>query len=203
MKNKYTARGTNVSIGNEKRDYCNEVISLLKSENYTEIYLPSIEMLSLYKKATGDEIESQMYSFKDKKGRDLCLRPECTKTVHSFKNELPKDTRLFYLQKCWRYERPQKGRYREFLQLGVEIINPTKNYLDEMIDIATQAVELRTFDYVLNKEVTRALSYYTEKGFEITCDELGAQKQVCGGGTYKDGIGFALGIERLMLLTKK
>ena len=47
------------------------------------------------------------------------------------------------------------------------------------------------------------LDYYKEgKGFEISCDKLGAQKQVCGGGSYEGGVGFALGLDRLLILNK-
>jgi histidyl-tRNA synthetase len=50
--------------------------------------------------------------------------------------------------------------------------------------------------------VKRGLAYYTEEGFEISCPALGSQKQVLGGGRYAEGIGFAIGIDRLMLVKK-
>jgi histidyl-tRNA synthetase len=55
-------------------------------------------------------------------------------------------------------------------------------------------------EYEFAGTVKRGLAYYVEDGFEISCPKLGAQKQVCGGGRYKEGIGFALGIDRLMLV---
>ena len=60
-------------------------------------------------------------------------------------------------------------------------------------------VSLKTENYEVNESVKRGLQYYVEDGFEISCPQLGAQKQVCGGGTYKQGIGFAIGFDRLML----
>ena len=60
-------------------------------------------------------------------------------------------------------------------------------------------VKLKTHDLQLDYSVKRGLDYYTDNGFEIRCPQLGAQQQVCGGGAYKEGIGFAIGFDRLML----
>jgi histidyl-tRNA synthetase len=60
-----------------------------------------------------------------------------------------------------------------------------------------------TTNYEVNLDVTRGLDYYKEgKGFEIACPELGAAKQICGGGEYDGGAGFAIGLDRLMLCKK-
>lgn len=53
--------------------------------------------------------------------------------------------------------------------------------------------------YAFDAAVRRGLAYYTEDGFEVRCDQLGAQKQVAGGGRYAEGIGWAIGLERLIL----
>ena len=87
-----------------------------------------------------------MYTFADKKGRELCLRPEGTATIQlvaakNFKNL--KDKKLRYFERCWRYERPQEGRYREFFQFGVEIVNPSSDPAQELIAIAEQMVGLK------------------------------------------------------------
>ena len=60
-------------------------------------------------------------------------------------------------------------------------------------------VGLQTKDFIVDYSVKRGLDYYTENGFEIRCEQLGAQKQVCGGGSYEQGIGFAIGFDRLAL----
>jgi histidyl-tRNA synthetase len=60
-------------------------------------------------------------------------------------------------------------------------------------------VSLKTSEYEVNASVKRGLNYYTTEGFEIAVPSLGAQKQVVGGGTYRQGIGFAIGFDRLML----
>jgi histidyl-tRNA synthetase len=148
-----------------------------------------------------------MYTFKDKGDRDLCLRPEGTATVQLIANKYwksQKDVKLWYFEKCWRYERPQMGRYREFFQFGVEWINPRdiQSAKSELIELAKRMVELVTKEYEINDSVKRGLSYYTTEGFEISIPTLGAQKQVVGGGEYKEGIGFAVGFDRIMLKNK-
>ncbi len=144
-----------------------------------------------------------MYAFPDKKNRALCLRPEATATVQLIADKhfsRQKNVRLWYFERCWRYERPQEGRYREFFQFGLEVINPQDDKVrDELIALAQSMVALRTSDFILAGAVKRGLDYYTEDGFEVAVPALGAQKQVVGGGAYRQGIGFAVGFDRLML----
>lgn len=109
-----------------------------------------------------------------------------------------KNVKLFYVQECFRGEKPQAGRYRQFTQLGVEILNPEYEgwYL---VNLAEKLVKLKTNKFKIELNTTRGLDYYKEgKGFEITCGSLGSSKQVCGGGEYDGGIGFAIGIDRLL-----
>ena len=74
-------------------------------------------------------------------------------------------------------------------------------FIDEILDIAKKMIEIITTSYEVNTDATRGLDYYKGgKGFEIACPELGAQKQICGGGSYEGGIGFAIGIDRLLIL---
>lgn len=172
---------------------------------FEEFVLPSLEPSSLYVDKAGEEILGQMYVFPDKKGRSLCLRPEGTATCQVLADTVlrtERDVEIFYLTTCWRYERPQAGRYREFLQFGVEVLNPrpTRNVREELVGLAEEMVKLFTDQYEVSKSVKRGLAYYVEDGFEISCPKLGAQKQVCGGGSYKQGCGFAFGVDRLMLV---
>lgn len=109
-----------------------------------------------------------------------------------------KDVRVFYETRCWRYESPQAGRYREFSQFGMEILNPRQDYRQELMDLAATMVG-RYAEGQLLPGVKRGLAYYTEDGFEVICPHLGAQKQVVGGGRYEEGIGFAIGLDRLVL----
>ena len=200
------ARGTRIIEGDqakERRLILNQLIAIAETYHFDEIILPSVEPADIYTDKAGKEILNQMYVFNDKKQRKLCLRPEATATVQLIANHFwqgKKEKRIWYFEKCWRYERPQKGRYREFYQFGLEIINPQDKFAKELlIDIATEMIKLKASDGVVNYSVKRGLDYYVEEGFEISCGQLGAQKQVCGGGAYKQGIGFALGFDRLML----
>lgn len=97
---------------------------------YREIRTPVMEPTELFVRSIGestDIVNKEMYEFKDKKGRSLCLRPEGTASVarayveHNLRLQ-PHPLRLYYLGPMFRYERPQKGRYRQFYQIGAEIL---------------------------------------------------------------------------------
>lgn len=201
-------RGTRIIFGDEawfRRNILDKLIEIANSYGFKEIILPSLELSEIYVDKAGVEILNQMYTFKDKGDRDLCLRPEGTATVQLIANKYwktQKDIKLWYFERCWRYERPQAGRYREFFQFGIEWINPSKDAKPILIEIAKKMIETKTANYTVTESVKRGLSYYVEDGFEISVDQLGAQKQVCGGGAYKEGIGFAIGFDRLMLIEK-
>jgi histidyl-tRNA synthetase len=200
------SRGTRILYGEEVKErqvMLNKMISVVESYGFEGIILPSIEPQGLYTDKAGSEVLNQMYVFEDKKKRKLCLRPEATATVQQIAEHFwqgKKEIRVWYFEKCWRYERPQKGRYREFWQFGCEVINPkTKFIKEELIDIASELCKLKTNDILVDYSVKRGLDYYVEEGFEIRSKQLGAQEQICGGGSYKRGIGFAIGFDRLML----
>ena len=318
-------RGTRDFLFTEMRER-KEAESTLRNvfENYgfQEIKTPLFEELKLFTTKSGEEIVDQLYNFKDKSDRELALRPELTAPVaRLYLNELQKTTakpiKLYYYGSCFRYERPQKGRFRQFWQFGCELIgakspegeaevismcnesleslgitpadininhlgiirglfahfnidtktqreimviidkgdkelleeslvgeNPIidneelNNVLLNLIDMVggkeilpdieelvkpydepqealAELEELvKTLDsfgvdnYTLNLGVARGLDYYTGIVFEVYIPELGAQKQVCGGGTYSlikvfggeeiESTGFAFGFDRLM-----
>lgn len=87
---------------------------------------PPLEPLELYTRKSGDEIVNQLYSFTDKGGRNVALRPEMTPTlarmVAAKANALRKPVRWFSIPQLFRYERKQRGRLREHFQLNVDII---------------------------------------------------------------------------------
>ena len=295
---------------------------VFESYGYQEIKTPLFEELKLFTTKSGEEIVDQLYNFKDKSDRDLTLRPEITAPVaRLYLNELEKTStkpiKLYYYGSCFRYERPQKGRFRQFWQFGCELIGAkTPQGEAEVIALCTDAIQslgittadvninhlgiirglfshfdisdetqseimviidkgdkdllieslsgddpvidndelnqilLRLIDlvgdksilpeveeliapydepkeslneltelidyleafqvenYTLNLGVARGLDYYTGIVFEIYVPELGAQKQICGGGSYSlvkvfggqevESTGFALGFDRLM-----
>lgn len=202
-------KGTRILLGDKKRDVISKMIDTLKLERFEEISIPIIQFQETFKNKVGDENNNLMFNFKDRGDRDICLAPEYTSIIQklaftTFK--FKKDIKLFYIQECFRGEKPQAGRYRQFTQLGVEILNPSKDYNQYLSFLAYHNLISGVFDkrdFKLHKNVTRGLDYYKEgKGFEITCSELGSSKQICGGGEYDGGIGFAIGIDRLLSLYK-
>lgn len=204
-----TYKGTRIlfaETAKSKRTLLNDMIEILESYGYQEIMIPIIQKQETFASKVGDENQNMMYNFKDRGNRDLCLSPEYTAIVQQLASDrmkYDKDVKMFYIGECFRGERPQSGRWRQFTQFGVEVLNPSKDYSDEMVEIATKLIELVTKNYELNTDATRGLDYYDGgKGFEIACPELGAAKQICGGGSYEGGVGFAIGVDRLLLCNK-
>jgi histidyl-tRNA synthetase len=103
---------------------------VLEHWGYQEIATPTFEHLELFTIKSGASVIEEIYSFADKGGRALALRPELTAPVMrmyvSEMQNLPKPQRLWYFGNCFRYERPQRGRFREFWQMGTEIIGGAK-----------------------------------------------------------------------------
>ena len=292
----------------EKRRAIEKVMrKIAESYGYREVLTPTFEHLELFTIKSGEGIVEEIYAFKDKSGRDLALRPELTAPVmRMYVNEcmgMPKPLRFYYFANCSRYERPQRGRYREFWQFGVELIGSDSYLADvEVISLAYEIMQalniefdlhvghvgllrhvlrdldekvaekimrlidkkdLDTLDNYLNeigreelKEVVyplielvgdadviedakeiipdfdfahlekvaetlkdlgvefkidlgiaRGLDYYTGIVFEAYAEGLGAQNQICGGGSYRlahlfggddtPATGFALGFDRI------
>ena len=293
-----------------RRRYVESIIrDVARNWGYSEIITPTFEHLDLFTLKSGEGIVGELYNFTDKGGREMTLRPELTAPVmRLYVNELqsfPKPLKLFYFENCFRYERPQKGRFREFWQFGVELIGSGKPDSDaEVIALADSMLkavgvkgdlkignlavirtllselepeivskvmrlvdkkeyagleglleeigaeeqlksdlfhliklegryilpdvkeivgnlpELVSFektlklldaygvDYTLDFGIARGLDYYTGMVFEVYAEGLGAQKQVCGGGSYQliqlfgggdvPSTGFGIGFDRIM-----
>jgi len=202
-------KGTRILFGESarnKRNLINKMIEIMESYGYQEIMIPIIQKQEVFGSKVGDENRNMMFNFNDRGNRDLCLAPEYTAVVQQLANnsmKFNKDVKMFYISECFRGENTQKLRFREFTQFGVEILNPSIDYLDEMVEISTKLIELVTDNYEVSLDVTRGLDYYEGgKGFEIKCPELGAAKQMCGGGSYDGGVGFAIGVDRLIYFIK-
>ncbi|UCF10086.1 MAG: histidine--tRNA ligase [Candidatus Bipolaricaulota bacterium] len=113
--------------------------------NYREIRFPVLEHTELFTRGIGEAtevVQKEMYTFNDRKGRSLTLRPEGTASVvrayveHGLQTVEPFQ-KLYYLGPMFRYEKPQKGRQRQFHQYGVEAIGSLDPTLDvEVIDLA-------------------------------------------------------------------
>ncbi|MCX6689458.1 MAG: histidine--tRNA ligase [Methanoregula sp.] len=121
---------------------------------YREVCTPAFEDLELFTQRSGEGITNEMYVFEDKGGRKLALRPEITAAViRMYINEAkvaPKPLRWCYFADCFRYERPQKGRYRQFWQFGVELIGADTAIADaEVIMIAAEMLNATGVTYDL------------------------------------------------------
>ncbi len=299
----------------EKRRYYESVLrGVAQRFGYREIETPIFEEAELFILRSGPNVMKELYAFKDKGDREIALRPEMTAPViRAFVNGMgsyPKPIKLFYFGQCFRYERPQAGRYREFFQFGSEIIGSAtpetdaesialasamikalglKDYklrighigvlrqriadigvpadrtaevlqkldkklydecrpllqsmgvkdsdIDELFDLTETVggVEvlskvpgeagdyLRNLVDILKKMgvedvgidlgVVRGLDYYTGMVFEVEAPALGAEKQICGGGSYSlselfggekvFSTGFAIGFDRILLAMEK
>ncbi len=115
----------------EKRGLAKKAMQdVLERWGYQEVATPTFEHLELFTKKSGASVVEEIYSFTDKGGRALALRPELTAPVmRMYVSEMqnsPKPQRLWYFGNCFRYERPQRGRFREFWQMGTELIGGAK-----------------------------------------------------------------------------
>ena len=164
-----------------------EICSLF---GYEEMRTPVFEHTELFKRSVGDTtdiVQKEMYSFTDKGGRDITLKPEGTAgVVRAFiENKLYADTqptKLFYITPCFRYERPQAGRQRQFHQFGIEALGSDKPSLDaEVIALAVQfftEVGLKDLAVSINSvgcptcraEYNARLKEYLDKKSDVLCE---------------------------------
>lgn len=114
-----------------------------KRFGYEEYDTPLIEDANLYRVKSGDDLaNNQLYAFTDKGGREIALRPEMTpslaRLVASKRNELTLPIRWFNIGRYYRYEKPQRGRTREFFQLNIDILG-----------VSTIEAEIEIIQYVM------------------------------------------------------
>ena len=140
-------RGTNDLFGSQMERWLEverRLTSFIRGYGYKEIRTPIFESADLFIRAVGegtDIVSKEMYTFSDKKGRSLTLRPENTAPVMRayLENGLHRTgglTRFYYIGPMFRYDRPQAGRYRQFHQIGVEAIGSQNPAVDaEVIEI--------------------------------------------------------------------
>jgi histidyl-tRNA synthetase len=310
-------RGTRDFLPDEmekRRFYEGRLRRVAGNFGFREVETPIFEDAELFILRSGPNVLKELYAFKDKGGRDIALRPEMTAPairmfVNGMANE-PKPIKIFYFGQCFRYERPQSGRYREFFQFGAELIGSDTPETDaEVISMASEMIKsfglkdyririghigvlrqriadigvpkentaevLQKLDKKLYDEarpllegigassadidalfeltetvggvevldkvpgeagdylrqvvsylsasgvkdveidlgVVRGLDYYTGMVFEAEAPSLGAEKQICGGGSYTlselfggekvFSTGFAVGFDRILLAAEK
>ncbi len=299
----------------ERRRYYEGILrGVAKTFGFREVATPIFEDAELFILRSGPNVLKELYNFKDKGDREVALRPEMTAPViRMFVNEMsnePKPIKMFYFGQCFRYERPQSGRYREFFQFGAELIgNPNPETDAEVISMAAamiKALGLKEYrfrighigvlkqriadagvpkehmaevlqkldkklydeaepllkeigvkddavkdifrltetvggkevlsevpgdvgdylrkvvdilsamgvnDVLIDLGVVRGLDYYTGMVFEAEAPSLGAEKQICGGGSYTlselfggekvFSTGFGVGFDRILLAIEK
>jgi len=166
MKDKYRIpRGTYDILPQDsfKWQYLEKVFREVATNfNYYQITTPIFERAILFERSVGDTtdiVEKEMYKFKDKKDRIFALRPEGTASVvrsyvENNLGDFAYPVKLFYFGPMFRYDRPQKGRYRQFYQFGVENIGSNDPFSDaEVIALAYlffQKLGLKNFQLEIN-----------------------------------------------------
>ena len=143
-----------------KFEYLTRALSdVCKRFSFERIYTPVIENSLLFTRSVGessDIVRKEMYIFEDKGGREIALSPEGTASVARavIERGIEVPAKLFYIAPFFRYERPQKGRFRQFHQIGVEHIGGDHKYADlEVIllaDALLQAIGIDSFSFQVN-----------------------------------------------------
>ncbi len=167
-----------------------EIRKICREFGVSEVRTPVFEHTELFQRGVGDTtdvVEKEMYTFNDKGDRSITLRPEGTAgAVRSFIEHgmfnNPQPTKLFYLINCYRYEKPQAGRYREFHQFGVEIFGTQNPSCDaEMISLPWtlyRRLGLKNLTLNINsigcpvcrKEYNQKLKNYLHSNLNELCD---------------------------------
>jgi histidyl-tRNA synthetase len=159
---------------------------------YERINTPAFENANLFVRSVGeatDIVEKETYTFEDRGGDLVSLRPEGTAPVcraylqHGMHN-LPQPVRLFYVGDFFRYDRPQAGRYRQFHQFGIEVIGESDASVDsEVIDLAWSVLEsvgVKDVTLLLNSigdatcrpgYIEELRSYYRSRASELVHDD--------------------------------
>src|SRR6202167_2937145 len=135
---------------------------VFRAYNYHEIRTPILEETQLFARGVGQEtdiVSKEMYTFEDRDGSSLTLRPEATASVirayieHRL-DQKPGLQKLYYMGPMFRRERPQKGRYRQFYQIGAEAIGSESPSVDaeviEMVIDLFRRAGLEGFQLLIN-----------------------------------------------------
>lgn len=146
-------KGTYDIVGDKLNDWRyleDKLRNLCDDFGFNEIRTPMFEHTELFQRGVGettDIVQKEMYDFEDKAGRSICLKPEGTAGVVRayLENKIYADTqptKLFYITPAFRYEKPQKGRFRQFHQFGVELFGSDSPVADaEVISIAAAMLD--------------------------------------------------------------
>ena len=164
---------------------------------YEEMRTPIFEHTEVFTRSVGDTtdiVQKEMYTFTDKGDRQISLKPEGTAgTIRSFiEHKLYADTqptKLFYITPCFRYERPQAGRQRQFHQFGIEALGSDEPSIDaEVISLAVQffnEVGLKDLSVNINsvgcphcrEEYNKTLKTYLDAKSDVLCETCLERKE--------------------------
>src|SRR5580692_4255721 len=190
------ARGTHDLIGEDQRRHSHVVDTARRvaaGYGFDEWTTPIFEDTRVFSRTLGetsDVVMKEMYSFEDRGGDPITLRPEGTAGVcralvtNGLTQSLPQ--KVFYAGPMFRYERPQKGRYRQFHQIGIELIGPSEPLADaeviacgwdilQALGIAADTVlEINTLGDKESRDAYRAalVAYFTEHQGALSQDSL-------------------------------
>ena len=188
-------KGTHDLYGDEADGYAyiqNVFKAISELYGYRPIETPVLEHTGLFERSTGessDVVRKEMYTFLDKGDRSITLRPEGTAGVirsiieHKRYANADLPLKLYYTGPVFRYERPQLGRYRQFLQAGVECVGEDSPYLDaECICLAMQTFSMLGFknlklkvntlgDADTRNKYREALKEFFANKIDLMCDD--------------------------------
>ncbi|MBV1832463.1 histidine--tRNA ligase [Novacetimonas pomaceti] len=189
-------RGTHDLIGESQRRFAHVIETARRITGlygFDEWATPIFEDTRVFKRTLGDTsdvVSKEMYTFEDRGGESLTLRPEGTASVcralvtNGLTQSLPQ--KVFYAGPMFRYERPQKGRYRQFHQIGAELLGPAEPLADaeviamgrdilQALGIARDTVlELNTLGDIESRTAWRdaLIAYFMERRDELSTDSL-------------------------------
>ncbi len=165
---------------NERKYVENTIREIVENYGFKEIKTPIFEDLELFTTKSGESIKEELYHFQDKSERNLALRPELTASVaRLYNNNLTREAKplkMYYYGSCFRYERPQAGRFRQFWQFGLEVIGGQPVYNEAEIIVLVNDVlsklEIRNYEIAIGhlgiiKSVLTHLNITPEKQSEI------------------------------------
>ncbi len=140
---------------------CEKLAKLAESYGYLRVETPALEHFEILKAKAGEEIINEIYYFKDKAGREVGLRFDLTVPIArivSYRLDLSKPIRWYYISKVWRYDEPQHGRFREFHQFGIELIGSKTVRADvEVLALAIESMRTLNLNNTIFKVNSREL----------------------------------------------
>jgi histidyl-tRNA synthetase len=156
-----------------------------RRHGFVEYETPLLEDTGLYLKKSGGELSTQLFRFQDQGGRDITLRPEVTASLARLaadhQRDFPKPLKWFEIGQCFRYEKPQKGRGREFFQFNVDILGESAAQADaELLAVAIDTMRAFGFerdDYQVRVSDRQAWAdFATQRGWNA--EQLSALLQI-------------------------